>query len=227
MPGAGGRLVSRVLAARWAGSAPGGRAGRCAARAGRKRRAAITGPAQRMVRDRSRRTAAAAATTAAPAAISAICQPAMPPAVITCTPVCGGGTRAGPYGPPGPGITIPAQAAGMTAADASTAPVSAARTAAASRGPAGNRMGTWSAPAVRMGPGAPAVTAGSRGRAGARQRPDYPFPGRRGGRGRTTPLARGQARPGPRPGPGGSGRRGGGLRSCPGSGPGGSGRCGC
>jgi hypothetical protein len=67
--GAGGRLASRVLAARRAGSAPWGRAGRCAARAGRKRRAAITGPARRMVRDRSRRTAAAAATTAAPAAL--------------------------------------------------------------------------------------------------------------------------------------------------------------
>jgi hypothetical protein len=55
----------------------------------------------------------------------------MPPAVIIGTPVCGtGGTPAGPYGPPGPREGHPRQAAGMTAADASTAPVSAARTVA-------------------------------------------------------------------------------------------------
>jgi len=54
-----------------------------------------------------------------------------PSAVIIGTPVCGtGGTPADPYGSPGPGRAIPAQAAGMTAADASTAPVSAARTVA-------------------------------------------------------------------------------------------------
>ena len=90
-------------------------------------------------------------------------------------------------------------------------------------------------PGGRSGPGYPGPhQAGSPGRPGAGQRPDYPFSTAARRRGRTThagpdrvggPAAR--ARPARRPAPAGSGRRGGGSRSCPGSGPGGSGRCGC
>jgi hypothetical protein len=66
-----------------------------------------------------------AATTAAPSAIRVICQPGMPPAVTA--------SAAGAWaGPPG-GISFTAQAAGMTAAEASRVQVTAAKAAASRR----------------------------------------------------------------------------------------------
>ena len=250
-----GRRPGSWCPARWgawqAGSAPGHRAGRppgrCGAWARQKCQAAIIRPARPAIRVRSRYTAAAAASTAAPMAIRVICQPAMPPPVITRTPVPGAGvTPAGRYGPPGPGTTMPAEAAGMTAADASTAPASAARTAAVRpRRPLalralrrrGLRPGRCANMIVslaarygrRFGPWQQARPTGH-GRGRGRRTPS----GAAAGRGRTTHRSAerdgqeaGQVRRSLRPGPAGSGRRGGGSRSCPGSGPGGSGRCGC
>ena len=85
----------------------------------------IAEAARRVARARSSRTAAVAATRAAPTAMRAICQPGMPPAVTALA----AGAWAGPQG----GISFTAQAAGMTAADASRVQVTAARAAASRR----------------------------------------------------------------------------------------------
>ena len=74
-------------------------------------------------RARSSSTAATAATSAAPSAIRAICQPGMPPTVMTCI---GAGALL-PSEPPGGG-KITAKA-GAAPARASKEPVSPARTA--------------------------------------------------------------------------------------------------
>ena len=187
-------------------------------------------------RERSRNSAAAAAR-AAPRAIKVICQPAMPPVVITRA-VAGTGARGWCPRP---------------------RPVSAARTRPWRRRPrpAGRR---WPRPGGGRGeacaslagrrPGTGSLVrslcdhdrvpvcsdlAGSRGplRTGSRtmacagQRPCTPLAPWR-SRGQMTHRRPGlvprggRARPGLRSGPGGSGRRGGGSRSCPGSGPGAS-----
>src|SRR5690348_6911804 len=92
---------------------------------------------RRLVRTRSRKTAAVAAARAAATAMRVICQPGMPPAVITRT----AGAAAGPYGPsPGTGM-IEAEAAGTAAAQASRTPVTAARAAVIRRSRAA--VGGW------------------------------------------------------------------------------------
>jgi hypothetical protein len=74
---------------------------------------------------RSRSTAAAAAASAAPTAIRATCQPAMPPVVIT--PVVAAGTGARGMVPPSPYGTGFAKAAVAAAAEASRPAMTAAR----------------------------------------------------------------------------------------------------
>ena len=79
---------------------------------GRAHQAVVAVAPRRLASLRSRNTAAVAATRAAATAIRVICQPGMPPVVITGT--AGAGT--GPYGPsPGTGM-IEAEAAGTAAA---------------------------------------------------------------------------------------------------------------
>ena len=102
-----------------------GRSRRGSVVAGRARHAVVAEAARRAARARSRSTAAVAATRAAPSAIRVICQPGMPPAVTT-----GGRGRGGAAGRDRDHCR---QAAGMMAADASRAQVSAARAAARRR----------------------------------------------------------------------------------------------
>ena len=98
---------------------------RVQARLGGARHAVVAEADRRVASVRSRNTAAVAATRAAPRAIKVICQPAMAPEIR--------GTVAAGSSPPGE-ITFTAQAAGMMAAEASTAQVRAARAAASRRG---------------------------------------------------------------------------------------------
>src|ERR1700722_11048826 len=94
---------------------------------------AAAGADLRAARARYRSTAAVAASRAAPRAITAICQPGMPPAVTTRTVVAGTrATRVDTYPSPGSG-SILAKAAGTMATEASRPLVTAARMAAKRR----------------------------------------------------------------------------------------------
>jgi hypothetical protein len=77
--------------------------------------------------------AAEAASSAAPMAIRAICQPGMPPTTTTWIPAPGGGSGGCLSQPGGRGGNGSASAAGATAATASRAPASPARIAARRR----------------------------------------------------------------------------------------------
>ena len=80
-------------------------------------------------RARSRSTAAAAASSAAPAAITAICQPAMPPTMMVWLTVAGGVPVAGPP-PSGAGNRfVLAKAAGASGTEPRSAAANAARVA--------------------------------------------------------------------------------------------------
>ena len=124
------------------------------------------GPAT--ARARSRTTAAAAAARAAARAMRVICQPGMPTVITRTVPPGAAGT--GPYAPPGSGIRmVAAEAAGTAAAQASTPPVTAARTAAIRRSragaqpdyPAGRGYEHDRLLLSRFWPGVPASPAGS------------------------------------------------------------------
>ena len=95
----------------------------------RPRQALVAVAPRRPASVRSSKMAAAAATRAAPMAIRAICQPAMPPVLITRTVAGASGVTEVVQDPPGGGIGR-AKAAGLSATRASKPQVTAARAAA-------------------------------------------------------------------------------------------------
>src|SRR5690348_3744922 len=149
---------------------------------------------RRLARARSREMAAVAAASAAARAMRVICQPGMPPAVITWTvpPFAAG---AGPYGPsPGTGM-IAAEAAGTAAAQASTAAAATDRTVMIRRSCV-PPLGRGARPVVNVNivgsccsdrAGRSGLDSRLSRPAGVRAAAGLPLSRRHGGRGRTTP----------------------------------------